>query len=80
MIDPRTVASTFQEFVRQAEFDPAIDGQGQFTLWTDLAVLWQRTATRLLFNTPVEPVIEPSKQDKRFKKRHLDQRMLSSTT
>ena len=32
-----------------------------------MALLWQRTAARILFNTPAEPVIAPAKQDKRFK-------------
>ena len=67
VIDPRTVTSTFQEFARAAEFDPALMVKEQFTLWTDLALLWQKTATRILFNAPFEPVIEPAKQDKRFK-------------
>jgi polyhydroxyalkanoate synthase len=67
VIDPRTVASTFQEFGRAAEFDPTLMVKEQFTLWTDLALLWQKTATRILFNAPFEPVIEPAKQDKRFK-------------
>ena len=67
VVDPRTVASTFQEFARAAEFDPALMVKEQFTLWTDLTLLWQKTATRILFNAPFEPVIEPAKQDKRFK-------------
>ena len=67
MIDPRTVAATFQEFVQKAAANPAPIIKEQFALWSDLALLWQRTATRILFNAPVEPVIEPAKQDKRFK-------------
>jgi polyhydroxyalkanoate synthase subunit PhaC len=67
VIDPKTVASTFQEFFQKAAVDPASIVNQQCELWTDLGLLWQRTATRILSNTPVEPVIEPAKQDKRFK-------------
>ena len=33
----------------------------------DLVCLWQRTASRILFNAPIEPIILPNAQDKRFK-------------
>ena len=67
VMDPRTVASTFQEFFRKAELDPGSIADQQRELWLDLSLLWQRTANRILSNTPAEPVIEPAKQDKRFK-------------
>ena len=67
VIDPRTVASTFQEFFQKAAMDPAPMIKEQCALWSDLALLWQRTAARVLSNTPAEPVIAPAKQDKRFK-------------
>ena len=67
VMDPRTVASTFQEFFRKADLDPGSIVQQQYELWSDLGLLWQRTATRILSNTPAEPVIEPAKQDKRFR-------------
>ena len=66
-IDPQTVATTVQEFVRQATVNPFDLVRRQSALSSDLALLWQRTATNLLSNTPAEPVIAPSKQDKRFK-------------
>src|SRR5262245_28011437 len=66
-IDPQTVAATVQEFVRQARVNPLDLVRQQSTLSSDLALLWQRTAASLLTNTPSEPVIAPSKQDKRFK-------------
>ena len=66
-MDPRTVASTFQEFFQKAAVDPGSLVKQQCELWADLGLLWQRTATRMLSNTPVEPVIEPAKQDKRFR-------------
>ena len=67
VMDPRTVASTFQEFFQKAAVDPGSTIKQQCELWADLGLLWQRTVTRMLSNTPVEPVIEPAKQDKRFR-------------
>ena len=67
VIDHRTVASTFQELLQKAVADPAPIIKEQLALWSDLALLWQRTAARALFNAPVEPVIEPARQDKRFR-------------
>lgn len=67
VIDPRTVANTFQEFFQTATLDPGSILRAQVALWGDLTLLWQRTATRVLFNTPAEPVIAPQAQDKRFK-------------
>ena len=67
VIDHRTVASTFQELLQKAVADPAPIIREQLALWSDLALLWQRTAARALFNAEVEPVIEPARQDKRFR-------------
>jgi polyhydroxyalkanoate synthase len=67
VIDPRTVAATFQEFVQTAQADSAQLVKEQFRLWTDMTLLWQKTTARFLFNTAVEPVISPSPQDKRFR-------------
>ena len=67
VMDPKTVASTFQEFFQKAALDPASIAKQQVELWADLGLLWQSTATRILLNSQVEPVIQPAKQDKRFK-------------
>jgi polyhydroxyalkanoate synthase subunit PhaC len=67
VIDSKTVSATFQEFAQKAAGDPTPIIKEQFAFWTDLGLLWQRTAMRTLFNVPAEPVIAPSKQDKRFK-------------
>jgi poly[(R)-3-hydroxyalkanoate] polymerase subunit PhaC len=66
-IDPQAVATTVYEFVRQANLNPLELVKQQSALAADLALLWQRTATQILSNTPAEPVIAPAKQDKRFK-------------
>ena len=76
VIDPKTVAATFQELVQRVEVDPAPIVKEQIALWTDMATLWQRTASRILFNTPVEPVVEPAKQDNRFKNKSWDENPL----
>jgi polyhydroxyalkanoate synthase subunit PhaC len=67
VIDPKTVTATFQEFVPKAAMNSAPIIKEQFAFCADLALLWQRTYMRALFNVPAEPVIVPSKQDKRFK-------------
>jgi polyhydroxyalkanoate synthase len=67
VIDPRTVTASSQEFLQKAMIDPAPILKEQAAFWTDLGLLWQRTALRALFNMPAEPVIAPAKQDKRFK-------------
>ena len=67
VIDQRTVTSTFQELLQKAAANPAPLIKEQLALWSDLTLLWQNTARRILFNAPVDPVIEPSRQDKRFK-------------
>ena len=67
VIDPKTVTATFQEIIPKAAMNPAPIIKEQISLCADLAMLWQRTSMRTLFNMPAEPVIVPSKQDKRFK-------------
>jgi polyhydroxyalkanoate synthase len=67
VIDSKTVTATFQEFIPKAVMNPAPIIKEQISLCADLAMLWQRTSMRALFNMPAEPVIVPSKQDKRFK-------------
>ena len=54
-IDPQTVAKTVQEFVQQAKVNPLDLLKQQSTLTSDLAQLWQRTATQMLSNTPALP-------------------------
>jgi polyhydroxyalkanoate synthase len=67
VIHPKTVAATVRQFSQAAEPDPARLMQDTLGLWANMGLLWQRTATRFFFNTPVEPVVSPDAQDKRFK-------------
>ncbi len=77
VIDQRTVTSTFQELLQKAAADPAPIIKEQLALWSDLALLWQSTAAP----GPVQcrrsnPVIEPARQDKRFKSELVDRESL----
>jgi polyhydroxyalkanoate synthase len=67
VIDPQNAAATVQEFIQKATLDPAQIIKDQSQLSTDLARLWQRTASQILSKTASDPVISPAKQDKRFK-------------
>ncbi len=67
VVDPQTVSSTFQEYAAKAVADPSAIVRAHWEFWGDATRLWQQTAARLLFNTPAEPIISPSPQDKRFK-------------
>jgi len=66
VIDPRTVMATFQELLA-ASVDAEAMVKSQFSLWADMAALWQRTAAQTLFGLSAEPVIAAAPQDKRFK-------------
>jgi len=67
VIDPRTVAATVQEFTRTARPDPKRIAQDQLRWWSDVTLLWQQTAMRLLLDAPAAPIVSPGPQDKRFK-------------
>ena len=67
VIDPRTVANAFQELAAKAAANPRGIINEQTAFWVDMMQLWQRTAARILLDQPVEPVIKPAPDDKRFK-------------
>src|SRR5262249_518999 len=52
VIDPRTVTASSQEFLQKAVMDPVPILKEQVAFWTDLGLLWQRTALRAWFNMP----------------------------
>ncbi len=64
--DPLNLAGTFMELLRAMAANPAAMMEAQFRLWRDYMGLWERTARRML-GAPVEPVVEPSPGDKRFR-------------
>src|SRR6185437_5744072 len=67
VIDQRTVINTFLAVWDKAGNYPQHLAAENIRLWSDLALLSQRTLMRFWLNTPAEPVIAPDPQDKRFK-------------
>ncbi|WP_119678258.1 PHA/PHB synthase family protein [Indioceanicola profundi] len=73
--DPLNIGNAFLEMTARMMADPAKLMQAQFTLWQDYLTLWQRTTQRLL-GGEAEPVIRPSKEDRRFKDQAWDENTL----
>ncbi|KAB2916400.1 MAG: class I poly(R)-hydroxyalkanoic acid synthase [Hyphomicrobiaceae bacterium] len=67
VIDPRTVMSTFLQVAACAGINPTRFLEEQNAYCIHMLELWQRTAMRLLTHEPVDPVIAPAPDDKRFK-------------
>lgn len=64
--DPVVIGKAFLEMSAKMMSDPAKLAKAQSELWQSYANLWENTAKRLQGET-VEPLIEPSKDDRRFK-------------
>ena len=64
--DPLSIGRTFFEMTARMMADPARLVQAQMNLWQDYLKLWQSTTRRML-GQEAEPVIEPGKDDRRFK-------------
>jgi polyhydroxyalkanoate synthase subunit PhaC len=64
--DPLNLGRTFFEMTARMMADPAKLMQAQMNLWQDYLKLWQST-TRRMMGQETEPVIEPAKDDRRFK-------------
>jgi len=73
--DPFNIGQAFLEMTSRMMADPAKLVQAQMTLWQDYMTLWQRTTQRLL-GQEAEPVIRPSKEDRRFKDAAWDENTL----
>lgn len=65
-LDPFNVSGAFMEMASKLASDPTRVIEAQLGLWHDYLELWQRTTHRFLGET-AEPVITPSREDKRFK-------------
>jgi polyhydroxyalkanoate synthase len=65
-MDPLNITGTFMELLRGMVADPGKIMEAQFQLWRDYMGLWERTARRMM-GSEVEPVVQPSPGDKRFK-------------
>ncbi len=64
--DPAVIGRAFLDLTAKMLADPAKLAEAQAQLWTQYANLWQSTAKRLA-GEEVEPVVEPARDDKRFK-------------
>jgi len=64
--DPLNVGRAFLEMTAKMMTNPAVLIQAQMNLWHDYLNLWQNTTRRMLGQEP-EPVVEPDKDDRRFK-------------
>jgi polyhydroxyalkanoate synthase subunit PhaC len=73
--DPLNIGAAFLEMTARMMADPVHLMQAQVSLWQDYMTLWQRTAQRFL-GQEAEPVIEPSKDDRRFKDSAWDENTL----
>jgi len=64
--DPLNVGRAFLEMTAKMMTNPASLVQAQMNLWHDYLNLWQNTTRRML-GQELEPVVEPDKDDRRFK-------------
>jgi len=64
--DPLNVGRAFLEMTAKMMTNPAVLVQAQMNLWHDYLNLWQNTTRRML-GQELEPVVEPDKDDRRFK-------------
>jgi polyhydroxyalkanoate synthase len=64
--DPFNVGRAFYEMTTRLMADPQKLIQAQMSLWQDYMNLWQNTARRMM-GQESEPVIAPTKDDRRFK-------------
>jgi polyhydroxyalkanoate synthase len=64
--DPLNVGRAFTEMTARLMADPQKLIQAQMSLWQDYMNLWQNTARRMM-GQETEPLIAPTKDDRRFK-------------
>ena len=64
---PFDVGQAFAEMTQKILADPARVLQAQMGLWEDHVNLWQHTATRMMGDDAVEPIVMPAADDRRFR-------------
>ena len=64
--DPLNLMPVVMELSTRMMTNPAAIFQAQFSLWQDYIDLWQSTSKRLLGHD-ADPVIEPARDDRRFR-------------
>ncbi|MFD2263209.1 PHA/PHB synthase family protein [Lacibacterium aquatile] len=64
---PLSLSGAFIEIATRMMADPARMMQAQFDLWQGYMSLWQSATRRLMGETDEQPLVQPAKDDKRFK-------------
>ena len=64
--DPMNIGAAFMEMTSRMMTNPGKVVEAQMNLWQNYMTLWQTTAQRML-GQDAEPVVEPTRDDKRFK-------------
>ena len=67
VMHPMVIGKAFQEMMGKALEQPGELIKEQVAYWTKLGEIWQRTARRVLAEEPVDPVVTPAPDDRRFK-------------
>ena len=74
-VDPMNVSSAFFEMAAHMIANPARLAQAQMSLWQDHMALWQH-ATERMMGVESEPLIEPHKDDRRFRDSEWNENLL----
>ena len=74
-VDPMNVSSAFFEMAAQMMANPARLAQAQMSLWQDHMALWQH-ATERMMGVESAPLIEPHKDDRRFRDSEWNENLL----
>jgi polyhydroxyalkanoate synthase len=75
MADPLNVGQAFIELTQRMMSNPAQFMQAQVALWQDYMQLWQTTTQRML-GQEVAPVVQPEREDRRFRDDAWDENIL----
>jgi len=75
MSDPMSVGQAFMEMTARMMTNPAQLMQAQMSLWQDYLRLWQTTTQRMM-GQEADPVIEPGRDDRRFRDEAWDENVL----
>ncbi|PCJ35274.1 MAG: class I poly(R)-hydroxyalkanoic acid synthase [Alphaproteobacteria bacterium] len=65
--DPMHIGETLLELTKYYAAHPEKLVEKQMSLWQDYMTLWQNTSRKMMGDDNIKPIIEPAKNDKRFK-------------
>ena len=66
ILNPMAVSKAFLDLTARIMADPSRFAEAQMRLWRDYSNLWH-TATQRLLGQEVEPVVQPARDDRRFR-------------